>query len=93
MKTEPITQMNFDFKDWKECFKVLRDNLEIYGDEMQLVISTHFLTSGYWIEEKGKDLTKTDIVYTGNEIFELEKRIEEEIILAEKENRSPNFIT
>lgn len=72
---EEITQMHFDFNDWELAFKTWHENLPIYGDEMQFVISEHFYTSGYWIEAKGKNITKTDNVYLGDEVLELEKRV------------------
>ena len=41
----------FDFKDWEKCFKRCFELLE-QGVEIQLVISTHQYSSGYWIENK-----------------------------------------
>ena len=90
---EPITQMNFEFRQWKECFAAWRRNLPIYGDRMQLVIGMHPYTSGYWIEERGKELTPTDICYVGKEVDKLEKRIIKEHEQAAKQERGVRFTT
>lgn len=88
-----ITQMNFEFNQWEEVFKTWKENLPIYGDNMQLVISEGEWVSGYWIEPKGTELLKDDHVYIGKQVDELETRVRTEIELAEKEKRSPQFIT
>jgi hypothetical protein len=85
-------QLFFEFKDWKECFQSWKDNIKIY-DDMQMVISTHSLTSGYWIEKKGTHLTQGDIAYTGSQVDELEKRIIEEIEISAIQNRCAKFTT
>lgn len=72
---EEITQMHFDFNDWELAFKTWHENLPIYGDEMQFVIATHWASSGYWIEAKGRTITDTDYLYMGDEVLELEKRV------------------
>ena len=92
--TDNIDQLHFEFKDWKECFKSWKDNIKFYGEEnMQLIISTHSFTSGYWIEARGKELTDSDIIYVGKKVVDLENRFMKEIELAEKEKRGVNFIT
>ncbi len=90
---ERICQMNFEFNQWEEVFKVWKDNLKIYGDEMQLVISTNPYTSGYWIEYKGATVTKGDKVYVGKQVLELEKRIIKEHQTAKKEERGVHFVS
>lgn len=91
--SEPITQMYYEFRQWKECFATWRRNLPLYGNAMQLVISTHQYTSGYYIEERGKELTQTDICYVGKEVDKLEKRIIKEHEKAIKQKRGVRFIT
>lgn len=91
--SEPITQMHFEFREWKKCFATWRRNLPIYGDTMQLVIATNPYTSGYWIEERGKELMSTDICYIGTEVDKLEMRIIKEHAKAVKMERGVRFTT
>lgn len=46
-----ISQMFFEFNQYNEAFSAWHENLPIYEDKMQMVISTHEYTSGYWIEK------------------------------------------
>lgn len=88
-----ITPRTFEFKEWKDCFETWCGDEPVSSEQMQLVISTHPYTSGYYIEAKGTELTKGDLCYTGKEIYELERRVIAEIALAEREERSPRFTT
>jgi hypothetical protein len=92
IQPEPIVQMHFDFKDWKECFTTWKENLPIYGDNMQMVISTHWASAGYWIEHLGKELTHGDTVYVGKEVMELEMRVKRGIKQAEESHTAPCLI-
>jgi hypothetical protein len=69
--------LHFDFKYYKECFKEWRYIYRIYGDKVKFVISTHELTSGYWIENSDYDVLDngTEIVYKGKEVDKLIKRV------------------
>lgn len=87
-----ISQMHFEFKDFEKCFSTWRKNLPIYGDSMQLVISTIPYTSGYWIEPLGTDVQDGDVVYTGEQVDDLERRVKEEVAKAPLSNRSPRLI-
>ena len=90
---DEIGQLYFEFKDWKDCLNSWRDNLELYGEKnMQLVISTHPITSGYYIETRGKELTKGDHKYCGKKVFEQEKRVKAAIEKAKKNHTSPPLI-
>lgn len=91
-QVEPITQMYFEFRHWKECFEAWHSAVPIYGDAIQLVVSTHHYTSGYYIEEKGKELTAGDMCYTGKQVNAFEKRIIKEFEKAEKQKRGVRFI-
>lgn len=91
-KSETITQMYFEFRHWKECFQKWKDIALVHGDEnMQMVISTHPYTSGYYIEKFGTKLTDSDICYTGKQVDKLEKRIIKEHHQAEKQERGVKF--
>jgi hypothetical protein len=81
-----VPQMKFEFHQWKEVFKTWRENLAL-GYDMQLVISTHPYTSGYWIEYRGSEVTPGDHVYTGKRVDALEKRIIAEHKRAAKKER------
>lgn len=75
-----ISQMFFEFNQYNEAFSAWHENLPIYEDKMQMVISTHEYTSGYWIEHAGKEYNPvTDYCYTGDEVIALEKRVRKEI--------------
>ena len=87
-----IPQMSFEFYQWEEAFKTWEENLPLYGDAMQFVISTHPNTAGYWIEKKGTELKNGDYLYTGRKVIYLKRRIENEIFAAKRDCRTPNFI-
>ena len=87
-----MPQIKFEFNEYESAFKCWKENQSIYGDDIRFIISTHFNTSGYWIESKEYTLCETDLVYVGNEVLELEKRIINEIKLAKTEVRTPKFI-
>ena len=92
MKTEneEISQMAFEFKDWEKCFSTWRKNEAIYNDAMQLVISTHWASQGYWIEAKGKKINpRTDYVYVGQQVYELETRVKQALSI---NNFNPGLI-
>lgn len=69
--------IDFAFKDWKEAFELWR--VESKTHKVQLVIATHWITSGYWIEDLGTYITETDYLYKGDEVLELEKRLKEKL--------------
>lgn len=93
MKTpeEEIAQMHFDFADWEKAFQVWRETEPIYGDNMQMVISTKAYP-GYWIEVKGKHLMAGDHLYVGAEVYALEERVKAVIKIAEEKGNEPGLI-
>jgi hypothetical protein len=88
-----ISQMFFEFKDWKRCFETCEENLPIYGNEMCLIISVNPITSGYWIEEYDPITTDTinGKLYRGKEFEELKQRVILEHEQAKLYNRSPKL--
>lgn len=77
---------------WRQCFEAYRECETEHGaDNIQLVLSTHWASEGYWIEAKGKDLSAEDYAYTGTEVWEFYERLKTEIEAAEKEGRHPKF--
>lgn len=90
---EEITQMYFEFNQFEEMVEVWNDNVSLYGDAMQLVISRHPYSSGYWIEANGKELTdQRDRAFTGEAAKDIIQRIEKEIREAKEEGRTANLI-
>ena len=87
-----ITSIWFEFMDWKKCFQTWRSEEMIHGDNIQLVVSTHPYSSGYWIEKKGNKLSTKDYCYIGKEVYDLEKRVIKGIALAEKEHSGVTLI-
>lgn len=80
MKTNTIdVQLHFELRDFEEAFAAYRENQLLYGNNVVLILSTHPHTEGYWIEKKpsSAQLPKTDIMYVGEEVFALEKRVKD----------------
>lgn len=69
-------QIQYDFKEYKQAFKHFYQCTELYGEnEVQLIISTNWYSSGYWIETGNKELGEGDIKYSFKEAKELQKRV------------------
>lgn len=66
----------FDFKDWKDAFACYYEE-QAKDSSVRMVISTHFYSSGYWVENNTAELNpETDYAYeTLKEVKELEKRV------------------
>lgn len=76
----------FNFKEWKECFEEFKKRREQIPD-LKLIISTHLVTSGYWIDNPNDKVLDSDKVYQGKEADLLMKKVEETINIALKENK------
>ncbi|CAG5001837.1 hypothetical protein DYBT9275_02751 [Dyadobacter sp. CECT 9275] len=86
-------QIFFTTDKWKDAFQCWDDNQHLYEGKIQMVINTNFFTSGYWIEDIGKELAHGDIVYDSNKkVQALKARIESEIDRAESDGCSPQFV-
>lgn len=86
-------QIFFPTDKWKDAFRCWDDNQHLYEGKIQMVVSTNFFTSGYWIEDLGKDLTHGDTVYSSDKkVQALKARIEAEIHRAKNEGGSPQFV-
>lgn len=72
-----VPSINFEFKDYKKAFDTFRNYVDTYGIEnIQMVVSEHPYSSGYWLESSGSQVYNAlDHRYTGDEVFELEKRV------------------
>ena len=87
------TATHFEFYRWREAFDYYEQCCDLYGiDKVQFILSTHWCTSGYWIEPIGNKLGELSDRYNYNEVFELKKRIEGEINRATKGGGSPQFV-
>lgn len=87
-------QIFFPTDKWREAFKCWEENQHLYEGKIQMVVSTNFFTSGYWIEDIGKDLTHGDHVYnTDKKVQALKLRIESEIKRAKSDGNSAQFIS
>lgn len=66
---------HFKLKDWQKAF----DCFDKWGaDKVQLVLSTHPYTQGYWLEDRGVQVyDDLDFLYVGEEVYELRKRVED----------------
>ncbi len=87
-----IEHLWFEFKDYQKVFDIWNTFSDLEKSERQLVISTHWASSGYWIEGKGTKLTSDDFIYNIETVKDLSNRIEEEIIIANLEGRSPQLV-
>lgn len=84
--------LHYQFIDWKYCFKAWRRYNDLYPNQIQLVISTDPITSGYWIERINEKVGGGDYPYRGKQVDDLLKRISDEHQLAQKEERGVKFI-
>lgn len=85
-------QIYFPTDKWKEAFQCWDDNQHLYEGKIQMVVSTKFFTSGYWIEDIGKDLTLGYLVYSSDKkVQALKARIESEIERAKIEGGPRNL--
>jgi hypothetical protein len=81
---------HFELRDYENVFLYLKS---LKKEKVQLIVSTHWATQGYWIEPLGTTVTsEEDFLYRGKEILGLEKRVRKEIKEAKIENRNPKFI-
>lgn len=85
--------LHYDFNEWLEMFKSY-DDLIKQGNNLVVTISTHWATSGYWIEiDKNQQSNSVDKVYRGEEIEALRQRVTDEIDQSALDCRSPKFTT
>jgi hypothetical protein len=69
---------HFEFKDWKEAFQTYYKEVE-KDPSLQLILSTHPYSSGYWIEQ-GQLEDRYSYIYSGmREAKKLEQRIKRAI--------------
>ena len=71
----------FDFCEWEDAFKLyFKCESEDKYPNLRLVISTESYTSGYWIENRTKELKEgTGKAYSGKEVYQLYERVAGEI--------------
>lgn len=77
----------FEFKDWRACFALFEHLAMNNTPNLRLVVSTHWATEGYWIEDHTESVPPMDFVYTPDEYVELKERVE-----AEQNNPAPGLI-
>ena len=59
---------SYKFMDWRKAFDHFRKEEKENPGENQLVISTHWATSGYWVEPKHEPATDNFIVVDSENI-------------------------
>jgi len=94
-KKEPkIHPKGYDFSEYLKCFEDYNAAVKKYGaGKIQLVISTHWCSEGYWIEPRGNEINKeTDYVYTGSQVDRLFKRVSKGIEKAKAAKKEPGLI-
>lgn len=93
-KSTPLP-LFFDTQDWELAQSKLNEVAKEHGEDgVQLVMSNHPFTSGYWIEKSGVEVTSPlDMVYSYTEGVKLFENIAEEIKQARQESRMPKLIT
>lgn len=89
-----IISESFEFNKWKDCFAYYKKLLNEKVPNLRLIISTHWATSGYWIENKTEPVdASVDFEYKDKDALKLMERVEKEIKVAKKNRRSPRFTT
>jgi aromatic ring-opening dioxygenase catalytic subunit (LigB family) len=71
-------QYSFDFKDWKDAFATYYRKKRMDSDYC-LVISTHWVTSGYWVERNAKKDVYSTIYRSVKAVQALEQRVKNAI--------------
>lgn len=71
-------QWNFDFKDWKDAFELFYRKKRM-DSAYCLVISTHWVTSGYWVERGAKKDEYATVYRSLKSVKALEQRIKNRI--------------
>lgn len=84
---------SYEFREWQKAFdryfELRKDGIE----KLRMVISTHWATSGYWVENNTTPVSSEDIEYVGEEVDKLYTRVKEELNQAQIEGRMPCFTT
>jgi hypothetical protein len=82
---------SFEFRHWKEAFDRYYELRKQDLQHLRMVISTHWATSGYWVETDNRPVSEGDYAYVGEEVDKLYARVKEEIEQAAIEKRSVCF--
>lgn len=81
----------YEFTQWKDAFSKYYELEKQFPNKVQLVISSHFCTSGYWVEPLNTTITPLDERYSGISVNQLEDRVRKEIEKAAKQGRLPHL--
>ena len=95
---ETFEPLFYPFMEWEQCIEAVRKMQERYGvDKVQLVLSTHWTTSGYWVEYEGTEFSPIgliyDVKYVGDQITEFVGRLVTEHEYRKNPKHKPRFIT
>lgn len=83
--------IHFEFNEYLKMFDAIKE-CHKQDIDVDLIISTHPYSSGYWIELPGQDIGECDHRYAGfNMIKEFEKRLINELCRSAKEERLARF--
>lgn len=88
-----IEERHYKFMDWIKCFEYTKSMMYKHGkNNVSLIISEHWATSGYWVEQTGTSttLSESDHVYCGDDILRLFDRVT--IAVKESGQTSPGLI-
>jgi len=70
---------HFEFEDWHKCFAYFDEMAKQEIKNLRLVISTHWASEGYWIENTTEEVSSEDYVYTPEEVPALMERVKDGI--------------
>jgi hypothetical protein len=65
---------SFEFNEWKEAFETFYKKYE-EDNSWRFLISTHWSTSGYWIERNAQNDEHTYVYDSLKKVQELEERV------------------
>lgn len=79
--------MNFDLDEWQEAIDTFRQAAQT-DESLRLVLSEHWATEGFWIEQDPQDLPPTDHLYTLAQVDGLEARIKYQKSIETPDNKN-----
>ena len=80
---------HFESRFWQEAINRYKKLHKIHGDSIRLLLTEHWVTSGYWIETTRESIIDESVVSHYDSLKEVEafeKRLQDAFTKAEKKN-------
>lgn len=66
---------HFEFNEWHKAFAYFDELNKQKIENLRMVISTHWATTGYWIENSIEQVSSEDHVYAAEQVPLLKQRV------------------